>query len=331
MAEILLRTQPPAFPLRTITLESDLLKVQVLPELGARIWQITYKPTNSDLLWNNPQIAPARQEIGTSYDDVWSGGWDELFPNDEAAEISGKSAPDHGELWTGNFEVAAAGAMSLHLRFRTPVSSVLVEKKITLSADASRVQFRHRFTNLGATPFPFLWKLHPAFQVSPAHRIDFPDMQVDLEPKYLGTLNAAEQHFEWPRTRIGNRKVDLRRVTPPEEQQLYFFYGHDFHDGWCALTNTETRLACALQFDPQVFSSCWLFASYGGWNDYNVAVLEPCTGYPLHFADMVKANRHRTLQPNQPFETELSFLVQEGVQSVGGINAGGTMFEAAGN
>ena len=90
--------------LRTVVLENRLLRLVVLPEAGAKIWQITYKPYDADLLWNNPRIAPARLPGNSRYDDVWSGGWDELFPNDEIALIEGESYPDHGELWTGEWE-----------------------------------------------------------------------------------------------------------------------------------------------------------------------------------------------------------------------------------
>ncbi|MGA8868674.1 MAG: hypothetical protein WB510_16990, partial [Candidatus Sulfotelmatobacter sp.] len=90
--------------LRTVVIENRFLRVVVLPEAGAKIWQIIYKPTDVELLWNNPRIAPARLPSTSRYDDVWSGGWDELFPNDEIALIEGESYPDHGELWTGEWQ-----------------------------------------------------------------------------------------------------------------------------------------------------------------------------------------------------------------------------------
>ena len=75
--------------LQMITLENELLRVQILPQAGAKIWQITYLPLDTELLWNNPHIPPQRHAIHAPYDDVWSGGWDELFPNDEEAVIGG--------------------------------------------------------------------------------------------------------------------------------------------------------------------------------------------------------------------------------------------------
>ena len=317
--------------LRVVTLENRFLRLMILPEAGAKIWQITYKPKDSELLWNNPRIAPQRHSFNACYDDVWSGGWDELFPNDEAATIGGETFPDHGELWTGNwdFETFSSGdEAGVRLRFNTPISSIHVEKKIVLRRGASQIVFHHRFTNCGTLPFPFLWKLHPAFQVTPQHRLDFPPMQVELEPAFPGTLEGMPAKFDWPQLQAGTRKVDLRRVPPAGERQLYFFYGTEMKDGWCAITNTATRVSCGLSFDPQVFRSCWLFASYGGWRNYNVAVLEPCTGYPLNFEAMQAAGRHLTLAPGENLETKVLFTVQEGIQAVGNVDSEGNIIQA---
>ena len=318
--------------LRSVILENQVLRVVIFPEAGAKIWQITYKPFDADLLWNNPRIPPARLPSNSRYDDVWSGGWDELFPNDEVSVIEGESYPDHGELWTGEWDAepwSRADEVGVRLRYTTPISSIEVEKTIRLRCDQPRIEFQHRFTNRGRAAFPFLWKLHPAMAVTPQHRIDFPAMQVALGTRFSG--NTRRRPGTWP-VAIGQvpaGDIDLRRVTPEDARQLYFFYGTQMKGNWCALTNTETGLACGLHFDPKVFPCSWLFATYGGWRNYNVAVLEPCTGYPLNFEAMKAAGRHRTLAPGESLQTDVRFLVQEGLRSVGAIDASGKMTEAS--
>lgn len=330
MLELRLSTDWTYRGLRGITLENGLLRVQILPEAGAKIWQITYLPLGVDLLWNNPGIAPARHAIHAPYDDVWSGGWDELFPNDEETTIGDKRYPDHGELWSGQWDaepLISAGEVGVKLRFQTPVSAVAIEKTITLRRGSAQIHFHHRFTNHSGNAFPFLWKLHPALNVSADHRIDFPPMRVVREPAFPGTLHDAPLQFEWPYARIGVDNLDLRRVPGSEQRQLHFFYGTQMKSGWCALTNTRTRLSCGLQFDPAVFPSCWLFASYGGWHDYNVAVLEPCTGYPLNFDALLAAGRHRILAPGETFSTDVLFTAQQGIEAVAHIDSDGTILE----
>jgi hypothetical protein len=316
--------------LSAVVLENRALRIVILPEAGGKIWQITYKPLDANLLWNNPRIHPAKLALSARYDDVWSGGWDELFPNDEVAVIEGESYPDHGELWTGLWKAqpfTEADVAGVHLTYETPISSILVEKTIRIRQDQSRIEFHHRFTNRGRFAFPFLWKLHPAMAVSPKHRIDFPPMQVMIEPAFPGTLAGATGTAEWPFLQTQSGKVDLRRIPCEQERQLYFFYGTQMKENWCALTNCETKLSCGLQFDSKVLPCCWLFATYGGWRNYNVAVLEPCTGYPLNFEAMHAAGRTRTLAPDETLETDVRFLVQEGLKSVGTIDASGVMSE----
>ncbi|HEY7212720.1 MAG TPA: hypothetical protein VH477_20745 [Bryobacteraceae bacterium] len=312
MSELSVNTHWSYRGLQTVILENRFLEVVILPEAGAKIWQITYKPLDVELLWNNPRIAPARLPIGSRYDDVWSGGWDELFPNDEPAAIEGELYPDHGELWTGCWQAepfSRADEAGVTLRFTTPISSLAFEKTLLLSKDSSCIRFQHRLTNLGKIPFPFLWKLHPAFRVTPAHRIDFPPMNVELERAFPGTLQNAPQKFRWPTVSSGQRTVDLQFVTKSEDRQLFFFYGTDLEQGTCGITDTGTGLASTLQFDKNVFASTWLFASYGGWRNYNVAVLEPCTSYPLNFEAAHLAGRTRTLKPGESLETEVLFDV----------------------
>ena len=317
--------------LNTVILENELLRVVILPEAGGKIWQITYKPLDANLLWNNPRIAPAKLPPGSRYDDVWCGGWDELFPNDEVAVIEGESYPDHGELWTGNWAAEPLSqnrGVGVRLRYVTPISSIEVEKTISLHSDRPSIEFEHRLTNLGNTEFPFLWKLHPAMAVTPQHRIDFPAMKVQLEPAFPGTLAGVAEPADWPILKTPHGNVDLRCIPPENARQLYFFYGSGMKGNWCALTNSANGLACALQFDPEIFSCCWLFATYGGWRNYNVAVLEPCTGYPLNFEAMRAAGRHRTLVPGQALETNVRFLMQEGLRCVASVDDDGLMIES---
>jgi galactose mutarotase-like enzyme len=326
MDELTLTTGPTTEMLRALVLENRFLRLEVLPEAGAKIRQITYKPLGADLLWNNPGVPAARHSLHSAYDEVWSGGWDELFPNDEAGILHGAQLPDHGELWTGCWQaepIQDGDTPGLHLRFTTPISNFLVERALLLRPERAAFEIHYRFTNHGAETYPFLWKLHPAFAVSTRHRIDFPPMAVLREPEFPGTLGEAPPIFPWPYAPLGDTMLDLRQVPDVASRALHFFYGAGLVSGWCGITNRASGLACALRFDPEVFSSCWLFASHGGWCDLNVAVLEPATGYPFRIQSMIDGGRARRLAPGESLETTVLFTVQEGMTSIGGVEEDG--------
>lgn len=317
--------KPEVNGLHSLVLENSRLRVVILPEAGAKIWQITYMPLGVNLLWNNPGSVPSAHPLHTSYDDNWAGGWDELFPNDEACEFRGLQLPDHGELWTGRWTVLQASDRTVRMSYVTPLTHFHAVKEVVLRDDAAVVEVRYKLTNAGPETFPFLWKLHPAFAVSAEHRIDFPPMQVLREPAFPGTLEDAPLDFAWPYAQVGNTRRDLRQVPDVSSRAVHFFYGTGYTEGWCGVTDRARKLATGLWFDPQVFSSNWLFATHGGWRDLNVAVLEPATGYPFQLQAMMDRGQGRTLRPGATLETTVLFAVQEGLTSIGGVRADGTI------
>jgi hypothetical protein len=317
--------------LRAIRLENNRLCVTVLPEAGARIWQIVYKPLHTDLLWNNPNVQPARQPLFASYDDTWSGGWDDLFPNDEAGTVLDHALPDHGELWTAEWlaePFERGDAIGVSLKCTTPITRFVAEKTLILREGDRPLEIQYRLTNRGDQAFPFLFKLHPAFAVSPRHRIDFPAMRVIREPDFPGTLDGAPHSFDWPYAPLTAGPLDLRQVPDATSRAVHFFYGTELAGGWCGVTDRGRRLAAGLRFDPKVFPSCWLFATHGGWRDLNVGVLEPATGYPFRMQSMIDNGSAKRLMPGETLETSVLFSVQEGLDSIGGIDSAGRISPA---
>jgi hypothetical protein len=107
----------------------------------------------------------------------------------------------------------------------------------------------------------------------------------------------------------------MRIVLPPTALVNEFQYATDLSEGWCALTDVTARVGFALSFDRNLLASCWLFASYGGWRDLYMVVLEPCTGYPVSVNDGVAQGTHRILEAGQTVECDVRATVFEGTSA----------------
>ena len=185
--------------MQTIILENNFLKVVILPELGAKILHLIHKPSDTEMLWQNPRLTPRPLPYGSNYDDNFFGGWDELFPNDEPVLIGGDRYPDHGEIWCQPWkylidEITESHA-TVHLWCFGSVSHTRMDKWITVKADRPVIQFRQKVTNLGSSPLDFLWKLHPALAISPNHRIDLPPCVMLRGDKEFSDLAGEERFF----------------------------------------------------------------------------------------------------------------------------------------
>lgn len=311
-------------PLRALILENRNLRVVILPELGGRIWSVVYRPRDRELLWHNPRIPPQSAPFGAVFDNVWCGGWEEMFPSPAPSVINGESYPDHGEVWCLPWEATTesdADSASIRLSCDARISAVRFEKKITLCADESRLEVAYSLHNPTLTEFPFIFTLHPAFSVTPHCRIDFPPMSVELDPSYAGTLAGVASPFTWPHTTRGGQEVDLRKVAPHSSGEVYFLYGTGFRDGWCAVTDAVNRLTWGLVFSPQFFRACWLFASYGGWRNHDLAILEPSTSFPQQVEQAIENKTAATLPAGGTLRTSVVLQVQEGLTSVAGLTS----------
>jgi hypothetical protein len=312
---------------RVITLENRYLKLDIIPELGATIYNLLYKPADRNLLWHNPRIGLRSVAIGNSYDNNFRGGWDELFPNDCAEVYRGESYPDHGELWcqAWNFEITetSSKACTLHLFVNGSVTPTRMEKWITLRYDEPKIYFRHKLTNLAQWPLEYLWKFHPALQVSQHHRLDLPARSVEAAVSIRNGRGASGQCYQWPFLQSDGETHDIRKVLPPEANVAEMHYATELDQGWCALTDTSSKLGFGLHFDKDLFSSVWLFMSYGGWRGLYTVILEPSTTVPATLQEAKQRGRLASVNGLSSLETESFCVIYEGLSAVSNISSQG--------
>lgn len=316
--------------IETVIIENEQLRVVIMPELGAKMWQLTYKPKSKDLLWQHPRLKARKVPFHSLYDDTFFGGWDELFPNDMSEKINDEEEPDHGEIWTlpwnYNLEKISDDEVVVHLWVDTVILVSRVEKWITLRRDESKLHFHHKITNTGQIDQPFLWKLHVAMSVDEHSRIDMGAKKMYIEdfgPTRIGKTGVS---YEWPYVSDEQGiRHDMRKVLPMHARINEFQYATEMNDGWCAVTHTKDQIGFGLSFDLNMLPSCWLFASYGGWRNLQTVVFEPCTGYPISVNDGMKSGTHQILQAGQTMEYDVTAVVYEGITEVSSIDKDGNV------
>ncbi len=297
-----------------VTVENAFLRAVLLPTLGGKLWQLTHLLSGREVLWHHPDLTPGPVPPEATYNDVFFGGWDLLFPNDEPEELDGVAMPDHGEVWSlpwqSDVEVATPGEVTVHLGVDAPRSGCRLDTWVTVTGDDPEVRFRHRLANQGPAALPYLLKLHAAVALADDSRIDLAARRMlvgDWGAPRTGRTGVA---YDWPYcTDDAGRSHDMRRTLPATSGVTELQYATELTGGWCAVTGGPDRPGLGISFDPGFFRSCWTFASYGGWQDLHVAVLEPCTGYPISVREGVAQGTHQMLGSGQTVETEVVAVV----------------------
>jgi hypothetical protein len=294
-----------------LALEGDHLRLTLFPDAGAKILDLVHTASGSDLLWKNPRVPLRATYPGAAFDDVWCGGWDELFPTDPACEVGGNHYHDHGDLWHGPWECEVEHddgcEATVYLRRFAVALPCLMEKWITVRRDTLEIGFRHRLTNLGTRPEPYTWSLHVAHAIGPGSRVLLPATRLGVEGAETSRFGAGCDEVSWPR----HCGEDLQRVLGPERGLTEWLYARDLHEGSCAVVHAN-GVGLGLAFDPAVFRTVWTWGVYGGWRGHYVLLTEPSTSPPGGLAASVAAGTAALIEPGAVLETSVVATVLEG-------------------
>lgn len=292
-----------------LILQNTHIHLIIRPDLGGRIDQLQDRKTQHNWLWHPPDYDASQSRslsVGASFDDNWSGGWDEVFPNDAAGEFQGWNLVDHGELWSQAWKVIAANSLQVKLAYQCQTVPVAVEKTITLSQAQPDVQITYRFENQSDKTIPFLFKQHCAIAVDEGDEILLPDCQI--EPAFLefSKIIGKPGKTRFPKAYAADgTEIDVR-FTPAQASRLQeFYYSSDLAVGECGIFNRRSQTTLKMQFDTADFPYVWLFQSYGGWRDFYMLVMEPCTTLPY---DLEVACQNGTVAKLAPHEVQMRTL-----------------------
>lgn len=316
---------------RRVTLETEHLRVGLLPEKGSDIVELTDRRTGIDLMY---RMRPLRENDGTlhtgagSFPDWYSGGWQELLPNGDIPCTHRGVVHEHaGEVWRRAWE-CSFGERWAELEVELDTLPLRVRKHIELHEQRPLVTITETLENRSANPVEVVWGQHPAFGapfLSPRCEVDIPPCLVEVVDLDTTSRLLPGPAYPWPTlpTRDG-RRIDVSRIGGPDEGTHELCLLHHLSAGWFALRNPELELGLALRFDHAVFRWLWLWMAYGGgdeepWKDLYAVALEPFAG-TRSLADAAARGEALVLNPRERLSAtfEASTFTPNGfVQSVG--------------
>jgi hypothetical protein len=290
--------------MRAVTIENRFLSVTVLPEKGADVYSLVYKPRATDVLWKSPWgLRKPRSAVfdaatsETAWLEQYEGGWQELFPNaGDACTYGGATLNFHGEASVSawDYTVRCRSAASVVVEFTTTLARSPFRMRRTIAAGRllPALIIEERIENCGEQDLHFMWGHHPAFGapfLDGGCRLQVPARtflahDVDVAPV---CRIPAGSRGSWPvLDGKDGRKVDLSVVPPSSERIAEFGYICDLDDGWYGLTNGSLGFGFGLAWPKEVFPYVWFWQELRGsiehpWSgDCYVMAVEPFTSMP---------------------------------------------------
>jgi hypothetical protein len=333
--------------MRIAYLENQAIRVGILLDKGADVFEFTYKPKQLDFMWQSP-LEMRKPYVATSaltegaFHDYYYGGWQEVLPSAGWASepYMGVSQGLHGEASLLPFEATpledSPEVISLRTRVRLTRSPLALERTMSLARDKAALIIKERLVNESAAEYAIIWGHHPALGTPFLNEncvVQTTAKKVEVLAFHPNGLWEPGGDYDFPMVpnRRSGKPQDITKVLPKETRSVDVVFFKELTEGWYAITDPKSRVGFGMAWDKSLFKYLWMWQVYGGHNDYpwygrtyNVA-LEPFSSYPpAGVPNAIKNGTALVLKPNQVIETDLAAVAYE-AESVSRIGRDGSM------
>ena len=286
--------------MNSITLESETLKLSILPDIGFKIASIFYKPKNKEFLF---QPTLGRYEIpvyGDAFEKYDTSGMDEMLPTIDlckypVGEFKSVELPDHGDLWSVPWEVSIVrdkiigniSLKSLPLKFEKALS---FENMNTIKMD-------YKIKNCSNESIYYLWALHGLNVFNDNTQFIFSEEMKDV----LNVANDQDLSL-----------IDLPRLNNYEDKKEHkYYFTNEIKNGSVGLDYKDEKIKYMIYFDPNINPYLGIWITKGGFKgEYNCA-LEPSNGFYDNLSDAYYNNKVPFLGPLEEREWTVYIEIKE--------------------
>ena len=261
--------------MRVAFLENDLIRVGVLLDKGADIFEVNFKPKGVDLMWQSPSemrkpfVATSPLPEG-AFHDYFFGGWQEVLPSAGWASepYLGTYQGLHGEVALLPFEAAlqedTPEVVSLRTWVRTYRTPLKLERTMTLRRDRGALFIHERLVNESPGEFAIMWGHHPAFGepfLDEHCVISVPAKKAEVLAFHPNGLWVPGGDYEYPM--VPNRRTgqlqDITRVAGSATRSVDVVFFKELSEGFYTITNEKMGVGFGMAWDASLFKYLWMW------------------------------------------------------------------------
>lgn len=262
-----------------IILENESLRVAISDGRGARVEEFFDKKNKKNWVWKPSKKDNENGALGLSegFDDNWSGGFEEVFPNDAPTVVENYKLVDHGEVWRRNWEVDGSTTSKRASFFiRCETYPMVFRKTYTLSDSEALLKIDFEVESLASRPLPFMFKWHPALAIDPGDEFELPyGERTEVAPGF-GNIFVNHESLN-----VAMEKGDGRE----------FIRLSEFEEGKVSVRSKNSNSKLTMEFSRIDFPHLWLFQSYGGFMGHYVSMIEPINAHHYDLGEMFKEGK----------------------------------------
>ena len=331
--------------LKTVVLENELLRVSIIADKGADVFELTHKKTDTEFMWRTPWSV-RNQSLSTpptgNGDHIWHdsyiGGWQTIAPTGGPPQTyANADLGQHTEAtlmpWDAVIVEDSPEKVTAKFTVRTVRTPFWIEKMVSLEAGSPVVTVTDTLTNQAEENAEAQWGQHVALGdpfVTPNCRLDMAPAD-HFVPERGGDRLLDGHVGKWP-TAVdpdGN-EVDLTSFPPKSDRVEDYSVFKNQKEGWYAVTNPDRGVGFGLAYPVDTFKYLWYWQVFGGgsgypWygRSYNVG-LEPFTSLSAGIPEPGSDQRTSIIfKPGETRSATVKAVVYESTTGVSRISPNG--------
>lgn len=261
---------------RAVVLENEKLEVTVLPDKGADIISLTYKPKDIDFMWRSPyglddNEKPYRGD--RNFLEMYEGGWQEILPTGSGGGVY-KNARFmfHGETpylpWTWEIIEDTPACVAVRFSVTCKKMPIRAERIMRLRSHQSELEIEETVENLSPEGFHFMWGHHPAIGapfLSEHCTLQLPTEHGVLIERIWKDDSVQNGEIHWPYLPNG---IDLSRIRPEGDESKFMIMMDQLSRGSYQIVNSQLKLGVEMNWDLSVMPYLWLWMNFNGEAGY---------------------------------------------------------------
>ena len=269
--------------LKTVVLENEALRVSIISDKGADVFELSYKKTDTEFMWRTPWSVrnlglwtPATGDGDNIWHDAYIGGWQTIAPTGgPPQQYQNADLGQHTEAtlmpWDAVIVEDTPDRVSAKFSVRTTRTPFWIEKTVTLNRNSPILIVTDTLTNQAEEEAEAQWGQHVALGdpfLTPNCRLDM--AQADhFVPEGGGNRLKDNDTGVWPNAiDPDSRKVDLAKFPPKSERTQDYSVFKNQKEGWYAVTNPDIGVGFGLAYPVEIFQYLWYWQVFGGGSGY---------------------------------------------------------------
>jgi hypothetical protein len=269
--------------LKTVVLENELLRVSIIADKGADVFELSHKKTDTEFMWRTPwsvrnlgMATPPTGDGDNVWHDAYIGGWQTIAPTGGPPQkYANADVGQHTEAtlmpWDAVILEDTPERVSAKFTVRTVRTPFWIEKVVTLEANSPVVTVTDTLTNQAEEEAEAQWGQHITVGepfLTPKCRLDMAAAD-HFVPGTGGDRFRSDHSGKWPVAEGPNsEEVDLTKFPPKSDRLNCYSVFKNQNEGWYAVTNPDRGVGFGLAYPVDTFKYLWYWQVFGGASGY---------------------------------------------------------------